>query len=281
MDDAIWAAGCMTFLLFFVTDFYMAYLLQNLKRNHPTIEEVSPPPFDEVVSTLRSEGVEGDEEMDAANEPAGLHTGSTLRRGWQFRTGNRTVDAFLKRLEMKSEKDKNFVVQLFVMLVSCFAPLLCFLQMVVPKSVGWTMFGVPDWLSYITVFPALGVAGFYLMRTYRIGNVLEVSRGQWISLMWFRLDIICVVATLMLLGWGDWLVSLCLYVIDVYLAQRLLFTERRLVSTAGGSQLLPDDVPRHPTEANQKINLPASRSSASVRIPSPSSAHRDDDRVEY
>eukprot|EP00388_Colpodella_angusta_P042683 GDKK01057093.1.p1 GENE.GDKK01057093.1~~GDKK01057093.1.p1 ORF type:complete len:179 (+),score=19.92 GDKK01057093.1:1-537(+) len=47
-----------------------------------------------------------------------------------------------------------------------------------------------------------------------------------------------VMGFLLLVGWGDWLVSLCLFIVGVYLAVRVMQTERRLQQVVHNTQLL-------------------------------------------
>jgi hypothetical protein len=82
---------------------------------------------------------------------------------------------------------------------------------------------------------------FYASRATRVSHFEEVSKAQWLSMMWFRLDIICVMATVFLLGWGDWLVAGCLYAVALYLAHRLMITEKRLVTVTSKTQLVRDE----------------------------------------
>jgi hypothetical protein len=229
VDDLVFSIGCMTFLLFYVADFYMAYLLNQLKRAHPAIEECSPQgrksfesPEEIGDETTRVELGHGMDETD--------DEGASIRPRW--------TAPFGFSVSSVANASKEQVLERLVLLASAVGPFVCFLQVVSWRLMQWSLFGVPSWLSYLTILPGMGLAVFYAMRVYRVSKCHEVTKGQWLATMWFRLDVTCLMATVMLLGWGDWFVALCLYVVDLYLAQRLLVTERRLVNAAGGTQLL-------------------------------------------
>jgi hypothetical protein len=52
----------------------------------------------------------------------------------------------------------------------------------------------------------------------------------------------CLMATVMLLGWGDWLVAACLFAVALYLAHRLLVTEKKLSAEMKSSQLIREEI---------------------------------------
>lgn len=210
--------GCIEFTVFFAADFFIAFTLNELKARHPAIDEAAPPDDDAVPELVAGVGAEsGSHAYSAASRFAAAMTGTPL-------SGSRVHTA--------------------VIAMSVLAPFLCFLQMVAPDGMAWSMWTVPVWLGYLTIVPGLGLALFYALRAQRVAQLAElddVTKSMWLSVMWFRLDVVCAMATVMLLGWGSWAVAGCLYAMDVYLAQRLLATERRLVRATRGSQLLPDD----------------------------------------
>ena len=213
-DSAVHTVGSINLVLFFAADYYVAYLLNEWKRDHPVIDECAPPLDDEDTNAASRAA-------DASPAPDGVaHTAFALPASLQNASR----------------------VHLAVVVASILAPLIAFFQVVAPGTMAWSFFHVPVWLGYLTVVPGLCLGIFYVLRALRLSQCPTVSKSEWMAVMWFRLDVVCIMATLLLLGWGDWLVALCLYAMDLYLAQRLLITERRLIKTTQRTQLLRDEL---------------------------------------
>jgi hypothetical protein len=218
MEGVIYFVGCLEFVLFFVADFYIAYTLNRLKQDHPAIDDCAPLDDDTAVAVdVDAHGAAQSNAYSAASMIAASVTGTPLASGNRLHTA--------------------------VVILSVAAPFLMFFQIVAPLSMDWSMWSVPSFLSYLVTIPGLGLAIFYGLRALRVAEIGDtVTKSVWLSVMWFRLDVVCAMATVMLLGWGDWLVAGCLYAMDLYLAQRLLATERRLVRATRGTQLLKEDL---------------------------------------
>lgn len=220
MDGIVYGVGCMEFIMFFASDFYIAYTLNQLKQQHPAIDDCAPD--DEAVV-----------EMDAEPGVSNAHLASSAYSAASI------VAAAVTATPMTSGSRLHSAV----VMLSVAAPFFCFLQIISPDSMSWSLWSVPVWLSYVTIIPGLGLSIFYALRAARVSQIGDtVTKSSWLSVMWFRLDVVCAMATVMLLGWGDWLVAACLYAMDLYLAQRLLSTERRLVKATRSTQLLSDDL---------------------------------------
>jgi hypothetical protein len=218
MESVIYWVGVLEFTTFFVADYYIAFTLNMLKQQHPAIDDCAPPD-DEIVDTIDADanGAAQSNAYSAASTIAASMTGTPLASGNRIHTA--------------------------VVALSIAAPFLLFLQFVATDSMAWSMWRVPLFLSYLMLIPGLGLAVFYVLRALRVAEIGDtVTKSSWLSVMWFRLDVVCAMATVMLLGWGDWLVAGCLYAMDLYLAQRLLATEKRLVRATRGTQLLRSDI---------------------------------------
>ena len=232
-DGVIRFVGCVDMIVFFVSDFFFAYILHQLKKDHPVIDDCAPDQGTRDVDTIAV--------LSFMNNPTAAMSG--LAGGAQHDDDERGQE--------KSTQSREDVIHKLVIVASFSAPIFSFLQVVSPTTLAWSQFAVPTWLGYLTMVPGLGVVMFYASRATRVAHFEEVSKAQWLSMMWFRLDIICVMATIFLLGWGDWLVAGCLYAVALYLAHRLMITERRLVSVTSKTQLVRDEfttrVDVHPT----------------------------------
>ena len=241
MDGVIFSVGCIEFVTFFVADYYIAYTLNKLKEQHPAIDACAPE--DDEPATVDADG-SGAAQSNAYSAASMIATSVT---GTPIANGSR--------------------VHALVVGLAVAAPFFLFLQIVAPSSVAWTMWNVPSALSYLVIIPGLGLAIFYALRAMRVAEIGdEVTKSSWMAVMWFRLDVICAMATVMLLGWGDWLVAACLYGVDLYLAQRLLATERRLVRATRSTQLLREDLDEREELANDNGATASTRPSAAPII---------------
>ncbi|CUG89900.1 transmembrane protein, putative [Bodo saltans] len=235
VDGVVRFVGCVNLVAFFISDFYFAYVLHQLKQDHPSIDECSP-------------GGNDDEEMDAMavmstlqktvqDLAAGTSLGVAASIGRRMEEGDRSnYDS------LSPAKERSKLIHKFVIIASFAAPIFGFLQIMAPIAMSWSMFEVPTWLGYLSVIPGLGVCMFYASRALRVANFEDVSKSQWLAMMWFRLDMMCVMGVVMLLGWGDWLLALCLFVVALYLAHRLLVTERRLSAELKNTQLIREEI---------------------------------------
>ena len=223
-DFIVRFVGCLNLTIFFVADFLFAYVLHRLKQDHPSIDECAPQDGDDIDTvTIITSAIN---ELDHLNQSTGAGAKRTTTSG-----GTTTAAT-----------DRGLLIHRIVIAASFCAPFFSFLQIIVPHALEWSMFNVPSWLGYLSIIPGLGVALFYASRAIRVSSFHEVSKSQWLSMMWFRLDTMCVMAVVMLLGWGDWLVALCLLAVALYLAHRLLVTEKRLASATKGTQLLREEM---------------------------------------
>lgn len=229
-DFIVRFVGCINLTIFFAADFFFAYVLHRLKQDHPAIDECAPQDGDDIdtVTIISS----------ALNEFGGVSDGSDRRATPKRSTSSGGPAA----AALNAATDRALLIHRIVIAASFCAPFFSFLQIIAPRALEWSMFNVPSWLGYLSIIPGLGVALFYASRAIRVSSFHEVSKSQWLSMMWFRLDTMCVMAVVMLLGWGDWLVALCLLAVALYLAHRLLVTEKRLASATKGTQLLREEL---------------------------------------
>ena len=225
-DGVVRFVGCIDMIVFFVSDFFFAYVLHQLKKDHPVIDDCAPDQGTREVDTIAV--------LSFMNNPTGATRGGDDDDLDSGRGGGRSGGA-------SSIQSREDVIHKLVVVASFSAPIFSFLQVVSPTTLAWSQFAVPVWLGYLTMVPGLGVVMFYASRATRVSHFEEVSKAQWLSMMWFRLDIICVMATIFLLGWGDWLVAACLYAVALYLAHRLMITEKKLVSVTSKTQLVRDE----------------------------------------
>lgn len=230
-DTVVRFVGCIDMIIFFVADFFFAYVLHRLKQDHPAIDDCAPDRGTRDVDTIAV--------LSFMNNPT-LSTAAAEGSAYAGRATTTEAAGFTSSSVVTMNNNREDIIHKLVMAASFSAPIFSFLQVVSPSSLAWSQFAVPLWLGYLTMVPGLGIAMFYASRATRVSHFQEVSKAQWLSMMWFRLDIICVMSTIFLLGWGDWLVALCLYAVALYLAHRLMITEKRLVTATSRTQLMRD-----------------------------------------
>lgn len=230
-DAVVRFVGCVDMIVFFVADFFFAYLLHNLKKDHPVIDDCAPDNGSHDVDTIAV--------LSFMNNPTaamGMGGGGEEAEGGAY-AGRSSLSSG----QQQHQQSRGDIIHKLVIVASFSAPVFAFLQVVSPTTLAWSQFTVPVWLGYLTMVPGLGVVMFYASRATRVSGFHDVSKAQWLSMMWFRLDITCVMATVFLLGWGDWLVAACLYAVAMYLAHRLMVTEKRLVTVTSRTQLVRDE----------------------------------------
>ena len=231
MEPVVHTVGSLACILFFVSDFFIAYTLNVLKRAHPAIDDAAP------------------DDEDASTAGVTIEVGASSGSGRRFGQGASAFagqDMFHLLAQTvtgtPSVTGRRQRVHIAVIMCAVAAPFFCLLQILAPASMSWSLFHVPSWLAYLVIVPGLGLSIVYALRAHRVSQIGDdFSKSQWLQVMWFRLDVIVAFAAVLLLAWGDWLVSGCLITVDIYLAQRLLATERKLVHAVRGTQLLPDE----------------------------------------
>ena len=236
MEPVVHTIGSIACVLFFVADFYIAYTLNVIKQNHPAIDDAAPDDDDDVAAGVHVD-VGGSGRLGAHSSSGsgmdgpigGPQTLAVLSLIAQTVTGSPSITGRKQR------------VHVAVVAAAMAAPFFCLLQILAPASMRWSMFHTPAWLQFLCIVPGLGLSMVYALRAHRVSDVGELSKTQWLAVMWFRLDVGCAFAAILLLAWGDWVVAACLLVVDIYLAQRLLATEKKLVHAVRGTQLLPDE----------------------------------------
>jgi hypothetical protein len=250
MDGVVYAVGCLAYLIFFAADFFTAFTLNALKQDHPSIDALA-------AGTEDATGDDADpDELLHTRDDSSAPSSPAVAYATTFA---RTVLGTSFSFRRSATQTRRRRVHLVVLAAAFGAPFFAALQIVAPSAMGWSMFGVPTWLSFLTIVPALCCALMYALRAARLGQLGAVTKSQWLAAMWFRLDVVCVMAVAMLMAWGDWLVALCLFGVDLYLAQRLLATERRLVATSEGSTLLQDEV-----DGRAEVGMPADHGSTAA-----------------
>eukprot|EP00760_Papus_ankaliazontas_P031759 PhM_4_TR5439/c0_g1_i1/m.17583 len=117
-------------------------------------------------------------------------------------------------------------------------PVVCLLQVAAYDSFKWSFFTMPPLIGCTVLLLGLAGAIAYVVRCLRVLRMVEVSRGQWVALSWFRLDALCIAAACALVGWGNWLLALLIFALDVYYAQQLLLAERVMMCHQQADPLL-------------------------------------------
>ncbi|PWV10118.1 hypothetical protein C3747_72g136 [Trypanosoma cruzi] len=86
-------------------------------------------------------------------------------------------------------------------------------------------------MQYAALIPGLAAVFVFAARTTHVAQYSDVSKQQWILLMWFRLDFMCIMSVVALCGAGAWLVAGCMFAVALYLAHRVMRIEKRLATS--------------------------------------------------
>lgn len=231
--------GNVELMMFFAADFVFAHTLNNLKLDHPAIDDCSPP---------QSPDLDAGAILNSLKETANdLYNHEVDRLGRDDAYQSIPSSAELESGHMYVEDTpmqtvRGNVLHASVVVCGFLAPLFATLQLLFPDAMNFARFSTPQWLQFLAVVPGMVIVGLYVTRTMRVLLFTDVTKSQWLQLMWFRLDLMCLLAALTLVGMGSWLVSLCMIAVSLYLAHRLLNTEKRLSRAQHTSQLIRREV---------------------------------------
>ena len=258
--------GTVNLLAYFSADLYFAFALSRLKADHPDIDEAAE----------RSRGVGGAASTNSRGY-SNIEEGDTRGSGGFGLGGASNANSDPITIVLRAAKDghgsvtgefsglfstirgrmsghepldghdhthtKQQLIHLAVIVASFGIPIFGLLQVFFPNSfMSWSMFDVPNWIGILTMVPALMIVIVYCARAVRVSSFSSVTKTQWLSMTWFRLDVTCLMAALFLVGWGDWFLALLWGVVAGYLAYCLLATERTLQSMVSNTQLMRDEV---------------------------------------
>lgn len=230
--------GLLELVAFFFVDFIYARSLNVHKNNHPELEECAPtgsPDLDTVavldsMAATAVQMVQHERQRFSGAVPAG-NSGDYA-----------SLDALSPAAASGSGGLSSNPLHTAVVVCGAAAPLLVVLRLLFPSLMGWTTFGVPPWLSIVTVVPGLAVTGLYAARATTLSGLIDVTKSEWISMMWFRLDFLFIMSVVGLLGVGAWLVAVCMVSVAAYLAHRVMQMERRLSRIQRETQLVRGEV---------------------------------------
>lgn len=234
--------GLLELVAFFVCDYLYARALNAHKRQFPELEDCAPTesPDLDTVAVLDSLATTAVEFYDQSRERI---TGESGTRGARTYT---SVDSPLPELpEVPSVPGASHALNpLHAVVVVCgvAAPLAAVLLLLLPGPFGWTAFYVPLWLSYLAITPGLAVVGLYGARAYSLVSYTDLTKTQWISMMWLRLDFMGIMGVMALVGVGAWFVAACMIGVAAYLAHRVMKVEKHLRSIQRDTQLVRDEV---------------------------------------
>ncbi|KAG8344426.1 hypothetical protein ERJ75_000352400 [Trypanosoma vivax] len=235
-------------IAFFAFDFFFARLLNMLKQDHPELEECTPegaPDIDPVaaIDSLKQTAIEM---YDYQQQRFGFRDGkiitgvSTSSHPCEGTTTYGTDETTSPPLA--SQRKTGSALHFVVVVCGFAAPIVTVLQLLWAGAFGWCRFSLPSWIEYVGAFTGLAGVFLYAARVSHCSRFSEVSRQQWLALMWFRLDFMCIVSVAAFLGAGAWVVSLCLLVVGFYLAHRVMRIEKRFNMLQRETQLVRGEV---------------------------------------
>ena len=245
--------GSVNLLAYLAADLYFAFVLSRLKADHPDIDEASERSQQEPHRGYGHVEEGGDFRVDSSSNANSDPITLVLRAA---RDGHEPITGEFSGLfssirgkftgrssfDDRPSQTKKQLVHLAVIVASFGIPVFGLLQVFFPNSLmSWSMFHVPSWLGLLAMVPALMVVVVYCARAARISSFAAVTKTEWLSMTWFRLDVTCLMAVFFLIGWGDWFLAVLWGIVAGYLAYCLLATERTLQGMMANTQLMRDE----------------------------------------
>ena len=247
MTDGLPTALCfLELIIFFCFDFFYAKKLNEQKNAHPELDDCAPtesPDLDTmaVLDSLTTTAVDlyqhERERFTGVPAPANTREYTSIDEQGPSSPGA----AAAVRPNAFDQGGKNMMHTL-VVLCGVVAPLLTLLLILVPSICGWARFSVPAAMAYVAAVPGLAATGLYAMRSYELTQVFDVTKTEWIAMMWFRLDFMFIMAAVALFGLGAWAIAGCLLVVAMYLAHRVMKMEKQLNRVQRHTQLVRGEV---------------------------------------
>lgn len=221
--------SCIELTAFYIFDFIFAQALNRYKRDFPELDDCAP---------------EGTPDIDSsgfvrvvANGAMNMYQGGD---GGVENHGREELGVSAEPLSLAAAAGAN-PVHTVVVVASVLGPLCSVLMTLLPHSASWMAQERPTWLRDIFVALGLALDVLFIARTLSVMRFSEVTKTLWLSLMWFRLDFMLLMAVVALVGFGSIVVGLCLLAVGLYLAQRVMQLEKRLASLQLETQLLRED----------------------------------------
>lgn len=245
-DSLPWAISLLDLIIFFLFDFMYANVLSKQKLAHPELEECAPaesPDLDTmaVLESLSTTAVEmyqhERERLTGIAAPANAGEYTSLDRPVAAAEGHGASHDI-----GNDGAPKRTIIHGLVMGCGVAAPILTAFTFLFPSVTSWSRFSVASWLSYAASIPGVAAAGLYAMRSYELRHVQDVTKTEWIAMMWFRIDFMFIMAAVSFFGIGGWAIAACLLTVALYLAHRVLRTEKRLNRIQRHTQLVRGEV---------------------------------------
>lgn len=262
--------SCLELSIFYVFDFYFVQALNRYKREYPELDDCAPeslPDIDgiEITSAALTAAKEAAAVLTSHNGPQSspidnLHSYEGENPRQYVKTGEGRVTSSTNSVNSPFSVKSTFrscSLHAFVVIASLVGPICAILMTLFPTFTLWMSRSRPGWLRDIAVMIGLGIDVLFIARIRYVQHFAEVSKSMWVSLMWFRLDFMLLMAINAIIGFGAFLVGFCLLVVDSYLIYRILKLEKTLVSQQVETQLLRDDAM---TQINQVL-VPGSEAS--------------------
>ncbi|GET91290.1 hypothetical protein, conserved [Leishmania tarentolae] len=230
-------------IVFFIADFFYAKKLNEQKNAHPELDDCAPstsPDLDTiaVLDSLTSTAVElyhyERRRFTGVAAPASPSEYAAVGENGVNEPPAASLDL--------TDRTGRTVMHTIVVVCSMAAPALTVLLALMPSLFGWTRFRVHSSIAYLATVPGMAAAGFYAMRSYELTQVFDVTKTEWIAMMWLRLDAIFVMSAVAFFGVGAWVVSGCMVTTAMYLAHRLMRMEKQLNRVQRRTQLMRDEV---------------------------------------
>lgn len=241
--------GLLSLLVYFVADFYYARFLSSQRDAHPELEECAPAESPEVDTVATFQNLTSTAVSFIQQE----------RQRFQGEDGRETytsTEAAPSPIGVASFRANP--IHTTVVLCSLVAPILTLLTLFSTTLFGWTLWDVPSLLSLLLTLAGIGAAGLYAVRAFNLSQSGDVTKTQWISMIWFHIDFMFIMAVVALLGPGAWLVSFCMFGTAAYLAHRAMKIEKNFSNVQRHTQLVRGEVDL------TRVHVPGSKESKSA-----------------
>jgi hypothetical protein len=245
MADGLPVALCfLELIIFFCFDFFYAKKLNEQKNAHPELDDCAPnesPDLDTmaVLDSLTATAV--DLYQHERERFTGVPAPASTRAYTSLDERDPSSSAAAAGPDMYESGGRN-MVHMLVVICGVVAPVLTLLLVFLPSAFAWARFSVPSVMAYLAAVPGLAATGLYAMRTYEITQVFDVTKTEWIAMMWFRLDFMFVMAAVAFFGLGAWVITGCLLAVAMYLAHRVMKMEKQLNRVQRHTQLVRGEV---------------------------------------
>lgn len=248
--------SCLELTIFYVFDLYFVQALNRYKREYPELDDCVPPSLPDVDGSEIAKAAlmtaheaatalgSRSDAKDSLNASYMAHKAENPQHSMLMGDGEGAGGASADSIRSLFSSKAAFLsrpLHAAVVIASVLGPTLSLLMTLFPHFTMWMGRGRPAWLRDIALMIGLAINVLFIARIRYLQHFSEVSKSMWVSLMWFRLDFMLLMAINAIIGFGAILVGACMLFVDLYLIYRIIRLEKALESQQLETQLLRDD----------------------------------------